>query len=64
MYGLDRYFPQIIAGALFARRIFGDVELYLSALHEGDTWGSSESRLSNVDHPRFIKLSSVFPVFF
>ena len=23
------------AGALFARRIFGDVELYLSALHEG-----------------------------
>lgn len=22
-------------GALFARRIFGDVDLYLSALHEG-----------------------------
>lgn len=59
-------FTQIIlSGALFARRIFGDVELYLSALHEGDSWGgSSESRLSNVDHPRFIKLSSVFPVFF
>ena len=39
----------ILSGALFARRIFGDVELYLSALHEGDTWGGSESRLSNVD---------------